>query len=237
MRAIKIKLRKTEQTLREMESELAQARTLEAQLRAQLDKEKAMQRELVASLVRNKEKAKNARKRLRAAQEVKRDFEQSRDQCIVDKGHLLRHIRDLRAQLGWPIDSCENRPDALASGRFLLEGGRLVSQNGRYRLEVRRNGQVEAYDTLDGNRVFWSSRTPRLGSGDYRLTVTNHGNVELTDNLTQTLWQSGGRAPGKNRVSCFLLQNDRSLVLYGSCGRKLWSSDTEINDQQTFGDR
>lgn len=221
-RAMKKKLKSIKNKWRKADEELKE-------LRAALERERALHRETNATL---RNKVKTLKKKLRNLKDGRnRDcVEPAVSAANMNYSHMLtleRQVQECRLQLGWPILGCRSRQNSMASGEIFDARKTLVSSDNRFKLEITPTG-VKAYD-MESN-VWWSA--PRSGRrGNYKLTITKHGTIEVVDHLHNVVWR-GGTPSSRPIESCLVLGNDRSLGLYGSCGRELWKSrNTAVNRQ------
>jgi hypothetical protein len=106
----------------------------------------------------------------------------------------------------------------LGMGQRLRAGQFRQSPNGRYRLLMRRDGDLAVYNRRN-RHVLWSTGTDGH-SGAFTAFQTD-GNLVVYSRANGPLYASATTAsPGARLV----IQNDGNLVLYSAADRPLWSS-------------
>jgi hypothetical protein len=108
------------------------------------------------------------------------------------------------------------RKDELQTGEQLLAGHSLFSSDGRFRLDVEKNGNLIV---RWGRKTIWKSDTART-RGAYYLALQDDGNLVLRNADDISIWstETAGRG-GKNLI----MQTDGNLVLYSDNG-PVWHS-------------
>jgi hypothetical protein len=114
-----------------------------------------------------------------------------------------------------------DRSEHLWPGQVMPPGKVLRSPNGRYALEMQRDGNVVVYSS--GSRALWDSRT--WGRPGAELRLQRDGNLVLYGSDGQASWSTGtwGRAAGR-----LTLQDDGNLVLYAADGAVMWFSGWDL---------
>lgn len=108
------------------------------------------------------------------------------------------------------------RKDELRTGERLPAGRSLYSADGRFRLEVHRDGNLIVHW---GRKYLWKSDTART-RGEYYLILQEDGNLALYDADDHAIWSSTTVGTGANSL---IMQSDGNLVLYSKDG-PVWSS-------------
>ena len=105
------------------------------------------------------------------------------------------------------------------SGNEILEKGKyLESSNGKYRLKLKVNGNLEIFC---GNISVWKSKT--ISDNVKFLYFDLHGNVVLYGKDNSIVWSPG---IGKNAEK-LIMQDDGNVVLYKSDGQSVWATETK----------
>lgn len=99
--------------------------------------------------------------------------------------------------------------------RSLTARQSVTSLNGRFRLEMRADGNLALSETSTG-RVEWNSRT--AGSPGARFAVQPDGNLVIYRADNRVAWTT--RTQGRN--TRLVLQDDGNLVLRSSTGAVMW---------------
>ena len=109
-------------------------------------------------------------------------------------------------------------PGILQPNSTLFVGGSCVSPDGRYPLDVQKDGNVVLYRF---NQKLWSAGT--AGSSAKQLTMQPDGNFVLYGDSGGPLWSSNtaGNPGAQLRV-----QNDGNMVIYSTNQRVLWATET-----------
>ncbi|ODT83061.1 hypothetical protein ABS71_00015 [bacterium SCN 62-11] len=109
-------------------------------------------------------------------------------------------------------------PGILQPNTILYVGGTCVSPDGRFHLDLQKDGNVVLYRF---NEKLWSAGT--TGSSAARLCMQPDGNFVLYGDGGDPLWSSNtaGNPGAQLRV-----QNDGNMVIYGVNQRVLWATET-----------
>jgi hypothetical protein len=109
--------------------------------------------------------------------------------------------------------------DTLAIGHYLDPGQSLESPNGRYRLEMQRDGNLVLHEPDEG--FPWNSHTE--GNPGARLVLQDDGNLVIYGVDGTALSQSETEGSLGARL---VLQDDGNLVIYGVDGTAVWDRRT-----------
>lgn len=148
------------------------------------------------------------------------------------------------------ISLARARASMLGPGEVLAAGGRMESPSGRYRLELRRSGDLVFIDTSpspDGAalvrggwpvaigrlaaaspQVLWSSRSG--GAAGASLGMTSDGNLVLAQahlEASAPVWQSRTSGPGGAHLR---IRDDGNVVIRARDGRILWMAGASMPD-------
>jgi len=109
-------------------------------------------------------------------------------------------------------------PGILQPNSILFVDGSCVSPDGRYHLDVQKDGNVVLYRF---NEKIWSAGT--TGSSATKLIMQPDGNLVLYGDSGGPLWSSNtaGNPGAQLRV-----QTDGNMVIYGVDQRVLWATET-----------
>ena len=107
--------------------------------------------------------------------------------------------------------------DRLTAGQRLRVGDEIVSQNGRYSLTMRDDGNLVIYDRLT-EIPLWASAT--AGTRFY-ATFSKRGSLAVINFGGTSKWSSGS-----TKATRAVISNTGFVALYTSKGAKLWSSST-----------
>jgi hypothetical protein len=120
--------------------------------------------------------------------------------------------------------SCDD-PDILCQGRTLNPGGRLVSPNGQYHVEMQPDNNFVVYrqGTGTSRTPLWHSNT--WNSGANQAIMQDDGNLVVYAD-TSAKWKSGTSGQTGNWLR---MQDDGNLVVYGSSGTNSprWASNSD----------
>lgn len=108
----------------------------------------------------------------------------------------------------------------LTTGQVLRAGEQLRSENGQFRLSMRRDGNLALY--MWTNRVLWSTGT--TGHNGAKLRMRHNGNLVLLGPGGRALWTSQTPSSGAERV---VMQTDGNLVMYDG-GQARWATNTVV---------
>ena len=115
--------------------------------------------------------------------------------------------------------------DRLGANQHLDIGGMLISQDGRYRLQLQNDSNLVLYYVPDGHAL-WASNT--VGRGVTTASMQGDGNFVLYEG-TRAVWASNTNQAG----SFLIMQNDGNAVIYGPHG-PIWSTNTDENSPHAF---
>ena len=101
----------------------------------------------------------------------------------------------------------------------LESNGTLKSDNGRYKLKFRDNGEL---DVCCAAQYIWSSNT--ANSSATKLDFQNDGNLVLYANSGATVWTTDTHSIFHWVSDKLVLQNNRNLVMSLSDNKVEWSS-------------
>jgi parallel beta-helix repeat protein len=102
----------------------------------------------------------------------------------------------------------------------VFPGQHQVSCDGRFRLTLRRDGNLVLTTAATG-QVLWSSGT--TGKRSAVALMQQDGNFVIYDSAGRPVWDSGtGRKPGAHLA----VQDDGNAVIYTGTGGVLWATDT-----------
>ena len=103
------------------------------------------------------------------------------------------------------------------NGQTLFEGEKLISNNGRFHLNMQRDGDLVLYKK--GGKVIWASHTHNRGQGPYKAVMQKDNNFVVYDGKDVALWASkpdtktNERHMGHARA---LMQSNGNFVIYSN---------------------
>lgn len=114
-----------------------------------------------------------------------------------------------------------NVRDRLKTNEQLLPGQALITDNGLYRFEMERNGNVTLWDNTT-KQAIWTTAT--MGQGGTRFQMTANGNAVLWTPDNRALWVSQSVVPlGQNPY--LILEPSGNVVIFAN-GIPIWQSAT-----------
>ena len=114
----------------------------------------------------------------------------------------------------------------LRTRQSLHQGNYLISNNGRWRFYMQKDGNCVLYE-YRGNkrRPIWATDSNGKGNRPYKLTMKRDGNLVILDGNKDVIWASD--TSGKGAQGHYLkLHNNRNLVIYSGKNYQIWSSNT-----------
>jgi hypothetical protein len=120
----------------------------------------------------------------------------------------------------------------LKAGESLAIGQSLVSQNGRFRLNMQADGNLVLYDGSPAvSGAVWSTGTYGYATWmqPTHVDMQANGDLVLKSMAGVPLWASDSAGKGGTHLD---LQDDRNLVLYKDDMTPVWASHTRITPQQ-----
>ncbi len=123
-----------------------------------------------------------------------------------------------------PVIAMPAQPSRLLAGSELLSGSRLVSANGRYDLDMQRDGNLILYS---GAHALWKSDTADH-PGDY-ATMQGDGNFVIYQGH-RAVWSSGTSHGGNSRYY-LLVQNDGNVAILSPGNKSIWETNTSLGSQ------
>jgi len=124
------------------------------------------------------------------------------------------------------VEGGENFTTFLQQNNILQQGRCLISENSRYIMKLRKDGDLRLIDrTL--KKVLWKSRSKNVGTfGSYKLKMQGNGNLVLRDIVDVRTWHTG-TAGSPNPAFKLQLTNNGRLLLKDNNGSNLWRSQDE----------
>jgi len=121
-----------------------------------------------------------------------------------------------------PEIAVPTQPSRLSAGSELRTGSHLVSANGRYDLDMQRDGNLVLYS---GSHALWKSDTADH-AGDY-ATMQGDGNFVIYQGQ-RAIWSSGTSRGGNSRFY-LLLQNDGNMAIFSPANKSIWETNTSLS--------
>ena len=117
-----------------------------------------------------------------------------------------------------PPDPAKERTDKLYPGQRLSAGESLWSDDGKVRLDMRRDGNLVV---AQGTDILWDSMTAQTGNANY-LDFRPDGNLLLCkgDGTPIIDWRAAGMGG-----HVLVTQSDGNLAVYSPSGLPVWASD------------
>ena len=164
-----------------------------------------------------------------AEREGRRDAKDRRAEQPVlrvrDDGDVVLHIDEddvwvLSSLPSGPAPKMTVRGSALKAGESMDASQTLRSQNGKYSLGFRPDGNLVLSDGL--NRMLWITGTQ--GSTLGRLELREDGDLVVCDESGDVKWSSNtaGKGTGKDGIT-LVLHDDGDAVIYAG-GKSIWSN-------------
>jgi hypothetical protein len=100
-----------------------------------------------------------------------------------------------------------------------VNGKKLFSADGRFRLDMQTDGNLVIYNVGTGNHV-WGTKTS--GSGANKAVMQRDGQFRLYNQAGEIKWSSYTGDSG----SYVKMQNDGNLVIYSPKGYPVWAAAT-----------
>lgn len=117
------------------------------------------------------------------------------------------------------LENCQF--DRCTHGGILKTGNYLESKNKKYRLYLRKNGNLVV---ACGGRAMWSSLTID-DMVDFLYFEKEGLNLILHGKDNSTIW----RMPARGKGHTLLLLDDGNLVLYNHCNKSVWEAGSNKN--------
>lgn len=109
---------------------------------------------------------------------------------------------------------------------ILLQDYRFYSENGKYYVQIQRDGDIILYKEKPGeknDKIIWNTETLSKYQGPFSLVVEKNGNMAIIDGKKESIWATGKttKVPGPHKLH--VSNNGVLQVLNGRKG-VIWSS-------------
>lgn len=137
---------------------------------------------------------------------------------VSDNGNLLL------SDSNWtPLYSSDSR---YTSRQFvLLEEYRYYSENGKYYVQVQRDGDIILYQEMNGratDKIIWNTDNNDV-TGPFSLVIESNGNMRILDGSWKSIWETGRttKVPGPHKLK---VTNEGALQVLDGRNGIIWKS-------------
>jgi IPT/TIG domain len=137
---------------------------------------------------------------------------------VQDDGNVVIYLPD--GAPDWASNTAHARGDTMYSGEMLDPDQSIRSQDGRFTLTYRSDGDLVLYGL---NMMLWHTGTSGTLAGV--CIMQNNGDLVFYDPYWTAAWDSGTGSQ-QNSGSGLVVQNDGNVVIYRPDGTPVWATNT-----------